>query len=135
MPSLPRFSNRKHKPHHFESHPSGSSTLEEVDGASAGCMSCGRSRTRPRARNQKHLSGFFSPSENPWPQQRADCLGDVLRRAGGGSGCWRVGRTDVCGRIETATRPGHLRGEAVGVAGSVTLDKSMTLEFAQVVAK
>ena len=22
MPSLPRFSNRKHKPHHFESHPS-----------------------------------------------------------------------------------------------------------------
>jgi hypothetical protein len=38
---------------------------------------------------------------------RAGCVGDVLHRARGGSGCWRVVRTDVCGRIETATRPGH----------------------------
>src|ERR1700693_5090118 len=43
---------------------------------------------------------------------RAGCVGDVLRWAGGGSGCWRVVRTDVCGRIETATRPGHRHADA-----------------------
>lgn len=41
---------------------------------------------------------------------RAGSVGGVLGLARGGSGCWRVVRTDVCGKIETAARPGHLLG-------------------------
>ena len=65
---------------------------------------------------------------------RAGSVGGVLGLARGGSGCWRVVRTDVCGKIETAARPGHL-GETVGVAGFVTLDQSVPLELAQIIAE
>src|SRR5260370_32855913 len=67
-----------------------------------------------RRRANRRCSGW--PCRRGGRRLRVGCLGDVEGPDGGGSGCWQVGRTAVCGRTEIATRLEHPLGG--GVKGS-----------------
>src|SRR5882757_5817261 len=61
---------------------------------------CARSITRRRA--NRRCSGW--PCRRGGRRLRVGCLGDVEGPDGGGSGCWQVVRTAVCGRTAIAPR-------------------------------